>query len=167
MWLSLKGFCSIHDCHLHSWVGFYHKLNGHVDPRYEFLVSKLLEDRETLDNRVPITVPVLSRILIALPHISFSRFEELLFRAAMLYAFLGLMRVGELTADSAKRVQDSVLQFSDVTFSPNALRNFLTIRPKVPGVLFCHYGDNPLTRYQFNSVLKKALVFFGLGEQCI
>ncbi len=44
-----------------------------------------------------------------------------------------------------------------------ALRNFVWIRPRVGGPLFCHFDSSPLTKYQFNGVLKKALAFSGLG----
>lgn len=37
------------------------------------------------------------------------------------------------------------------------LSNFLHRRPRVGGPLFCHLNGDPLTRYQFSSVLKKCL----------
>ncbi len=108
--------------------------------------------------------------------------------------------------DSANRVQESILRFSDIAFSSQgagcgtvlisfrssknnqsgspqvirlaaardagicpvtALRQYIEVRPQGPGVLFCHYSGAPLTRYQFNAVLKRALAFCGLGDQCI
>ena len=94
-------------------VGFYHKLHGHSDPTKDFIASKLLEgcrrDRRHGDARCPLTMPILSNILSALPHICESRYEQLLFTASMLCAFFGFMRVGEFTADSQNRVQDSLI----------------------------------------------------------
>ena len=129
-----------------------------------------------------------------------SSFEELLFKAAMLCAFFGFMRVGEFTADSTNHIQDSVLLLSDVTFSSvgtesvlvsfrtcktsqsgrplvirlvrtydvsicpvAALRVFIQVRSLVSGPLFCNFWGKPLTRYQFNAVLQKAIGFSGLG----
>lgn len=204
-WLSLKGCAPATIATYVAGVGFYHKFHGYADPTKDFLVSKLLEgcrrDRRVTDTRAPITVPILITILGALPHVCSSRFEELMFKAAMLCAFFGFMRVGEFTADSANHIQDSVLLLSDIEFSSTgcrsvlvsfrtcktnqagrplvirlvgtddvsicpvaALRAFIQVRPFVPGPLFCHFGGTPLTRYQFNAVLQKALGFSGLGN---
>ncbi len=43
----------------------------------------------------------------------------------------------------------------------------MKVRPLGHGPLFCHFSGVPLTRYQFNAVLRNALVFCGLGEQHI
>lgn len=42
------------------------------------------------------------------------------------------------------------------------LQNLLCMRPKVGGPLFCHFGGDPLTRYQFASMLRKSLVVLGI-----
>ena len=49
------------------------------------------------------------------------------------------------------------------------MRAFLRVRPKVKGVLFCHQNSSantihPLTKYQFNAVLKKALSALNMGS---
>ena len=204
-WLSIKGYASSTIATYVSGVGVYHRLHGHVDPTKDFLVLKLLEgcrrDRQSCDSREPITISTLTRILEALPHVTVSHFECVLFRASMLCAFFGFMRVSEFTADSKNRIQDSVLRMSDVTFravgdrcdsvlisfraSKNnqygraqvvrlvcannklicpvtALQEFVHVRPSGPGPLFCHFSGEPLTRYQFNAVLQKALIFCGI-----
>ena len=38
-----------------------------------------------------------------------------------------------------------------------SLHNYMKIRPHVNGPFFCHFGGNPLTRYQFSAVLSKAI----------
>lgn len=48
------------------------------------------------------------------------------------------------------------------TFLYFNLRQYLMVRPNVPGPLFCHFNGSPLTVFQFRSVLKKALRFCGL-----
>ena len=37
------------------------------------------------------------------------------------------------------------------------LKRFLVLRPAFPGPLFCHRNGEPLTRYQFSAVLRRAL----------
>lgn len=39
------------------------------------------------------------------------------------------------------------------------LKEFLQVRPKVPGPLFCHFDGQPVTRYQFTSILNKVVKF--------
>lgn len=45
------------------------------------------------------------------------------------------------------------------------LKEFMSMRPVCSGQLFCHYNTLPLTRYQFVSVLKKALVVHGIDPE--
>ena len=70
-WLSLRGLAPSTIARYVAGVGFYHKLHGHPDTTNDFVVSKLLEgcrrDRRNFDQRTPITVPILIRILGALP----------------------------------------------------------------------------------------------------
>ena len=46
---------------------------------------------------------------------------------------------------------------SGIACAVAAMRNFLQIRPKFSGPLFCHFSGEPLTRYQFSSILNKTL----------
>jgi hypothetical protein len=41
---------------------------------------------------------------------------------------------------------------------------YLRVRPQVQGPLFCHFDKSPLTRYQFTSVLSKAIARLQLPE---
>jgi len=43
------------------------------------------------------------------------------------------------------------------------LKQYLSLRPNIEGHLFCHLNHKTLTRFQFLTVLKKALVFLGLN----
>ena len=206
-WLSLRQLAPGSIATYVSGVGFHHKINGLPDPTRDFLVAKLMEgcrrDRPSRDNRLPISVSVLSNLLLALPHICVSQFEVELFRAAMLSAFFGFMRIGEFATDSRTRFQESLLQFSDVQFCNIGtlaasvlisfrftktdktgstqvirlvqsrdqflcrVRAFLVFAAGRPSgsfySFFCHFDGSPLTRFQFNAVLKKALVFSGAG----
>ena len=44
-----------------------------------------------------------------------------------------------------------------------AMETYLRVRPKEKGPLFRHKDGSPLSRYQFNAVLKKALLESGVG----
>ena len=48
-----------------------------------------------------------------------------------------------------------------------ALMAFIAIRPQCLGPFFCHFDGTPLTRYQFNSVLKRTVSLAGLKEHHI
>ena len=55
------------------------------------------------------------------------------------------------------------LQALDTLFCPvKLLRRYIALRPSVAGPLFCHFGGQPLTRSQFNSVLCKACCALGM-----
>ena len=127
-WLSLQGFAPSTIATYLSGVGFQHKVQGVPDPTRDFLVTKLSEgckrDHPTSDSRLPISLAMLSCIVTALQYVCSNQFEVLLFRAAMLGASFAFMRLGEFTADSRYRLQDSLLLSSDVTIqrvgSPSA-----------------------------------------------
>ena len=118
-WLSLRGLAPSTIATYVSAVGYFHKINSKPDPTKDFVVTKLLEgsrrDRPSEDNRAPITLPMLSNIVNALPAVCSSKFESLMFRAAFLSAFFGFMRVGEITVTS-RHTQEFVLNVADVQF---------------------------------------------------
>lgn len=201
-WLSLQGFAPATITTYVSAVGFYHKFHGWADPTNDFVVSKLLEgcrrSRPTADTREPMSMSTLLQTVQSLPAVCTSVFEACMFKAAILCAFFGFMRLGEFAADSRRHIQSSVLSVADVQIcganddcqsvlisfkhaknnqrgppqyirlvqSTNAalcpvtaLKEFMHIRPDNSGPLFCHFDGNPLTRFQFNAVLHKALRF--------
>lgn len=55
-------------------------------------------------------------------------------------------------------------QLDEMVCPVRNLRKFLGIRPHIEGPLFCHFGGNPLTRYQFTSMLKRALCTLGISQ---
>ena len=72
-------------------VGCHFKLSGGPDPTGTFIMTKMLEGCRRgdarLDQRSPISPPLLAKILAVLPFVCSSIFEVKLFRAAMLLAF--------------------------------------------------------------------------------
>ena len=205
-WLSLQHLAPATVASYVAGVGYFHKLNGWSDPTKDFVVSKLVEgcrrDCPSVDNRLPISIAVLEGICQALPQVCNSQFECTLFRAAVLSAFFGFMRIGEFAANSRHKVQRSILAISDLQFCTSgsqnsvllsfrhskanqtgipqticlvpsqnvsicpvrALQQFVGVRPMVSGALFCHFDTSPLTKYQFNAVLRKVMTFCGWQE---
>lgn len=45
------------------------------------------------------------------------------------------------------------------------LKNYMKIRPKIEGPLFCHLNHKSLTRYQISSMLKSTLRFLNINDQ--
>lgn len=43
--------------------------------------------------------------------------------------------------------------------------DYMQIRPKISGPLYCHFNGKPITRYQFLVVMGKALAVLGFNSQ--
>lgn len=63
------------------------------------------------------TLPVLTRIIQALPHVCKDHYEVALFHAVMLCAFFCFMRISEFAAVSKTNIQSSLILASDVEFT--------------------------------------------------
>lgn len=87
-----------------SALSYTFQLAGYPDLTQHFLVKKQLQGfskvRPTVDCRLPITPPVLQKIIEALPHTTDSRFTKTLLQAMFLLAFYAFLRVGEITKTS-------------------------------------------------------------------
>ena len=123
-WLSLQHYSTSTIVTYVAGVGCHFKLSGGPDPTGTFIVTKLLEGCRRGDARLdqpsPISPPLLAKILAVLSFVCSSIFEVKLFRAAMLLAFFGLLRVGEFAATCRARVHAHVLQVADIHFlGPN------------------------------------------------
>lgn len=103
-----------------SAIAYFHKINGFSDPTTCFLVAKLLAGARNLgsvpDVRLPVTLPVLTRLVLALPTVFTSRYRCLMLRAMMVLAFKAYLRVGEMVPRGRTRVQ-GCLQMGDVLLS--------------------------------------------------
>lgn len=101
-----------------SAISYVHKMLSLPDGTRSFLVDKLISGtyrlaKCTLDSRLPITVPVLNKLLIHLPMLT-SRYDCLLYKALFLTAFSAWARIGELVM--TKNVPlDSLIQLQDIT----------------------------------------------------
>lgn len=89
-----------------SALGYCHKLSGLADPTKVFFVLQMLKGYNKLgsrlDSRLPITLPILHRLLEATTHLCRSHYEICLFRAMYSFAFFACLRIGEITSSSSK-----------------------------------------------------------------
>lgn len=186
------------NCHLAA-ISYYNKVNGYLDVTQSFIVKQMLSGLNRVqfhkDNRLPITITLLHKLLPNLKHVCSSQYEACLFSVAYTLAFSALLRVSEITLTN-KTDKCKALQFKDIQatathvklflrsskndqnsigaeisipisyrnrFLYDALQDYLTCRPKIDGLFLCHFDGSPVTSYQFNNILKKVLVFSGVG----
>ena len=186
------------NCHLAA-ISYYNKVNGYLDVTQSFIVKQMLSGLHRVqfhkDNRLPITITLLHKLLPNLKHVCSSQYEACLFSVAYTLAFSALLRVSEITLTN-KTDKCKALQFKDIQatatdvklflrsskndqnsigaeisipisyrnrFLYDALQDYLTCRPKIDGLFLCHFDGSPVTSYQFNNILKKVLVFSGVG----
>ena len=103
-----------------SAVAYFHKINGFHYPTNCFMVSKLLAGARNLgtvpDIRLPVTLPVLSRLVHALPTVFAYRYQCLMLRAMMVLAFKAYLRIGEMVPRSRRTIR-GCLYMDDVLLS--------------------------------------------------
>ena len=123
-----------------SAISYIHKICDVPDPTQHFLVRKLIKGAQNLnkspDNRMPITKPILLKILSALPHSATDNNNIILLRAVFLLAFNGFFRLGELVSQDNLHVS-KVIQRADVSFIKNQgvqiiLRHFKNMKNNQP-----------------------------------
>ena len=89
-----------------SALGYCHKLSGLADPTKVFFAIQMLKGYgklgSRLDSRLPITLPILHRLLESTTHLCSSPYEICLFRAMYSFAFFACLRIGEITLSSSK-----------------------------------------------------------------
>ena len=101
-----------------SAIGYVHKMKGLCDPTKAFLITKLLTAlgrQGSSDIRLPISQPVLHKLVGSLSHTNSSAFYRTLFSAMFLIAFYGFFRIGELAAKNASS-GGAVVQYSNLRF---------------------------------------------------
>lgn len=108
-----------------SGLSHFHKLYNLEDNTKSFFVSKLLEgfkrkNPKQLDLRMPISLNILQRVIGSLSHICQSNYEARLFASAFSLAFFGLLRVGELTAETKSEPGLHVIRINDISIYNNA-----------------------------------------------
>ena len=103
-----------------SAISYFHRISGHQDPAKSFIVSRLLIGAQKLrtvpDVRLPITLPILTKLVAAVPTVITSRYKQVMLRAMMVLAFKAYLRVGERVPGSARTGQNC-LQRQDISLN--------------------------------------------------
>lgn len=101
-----------------SALGYCHKLSGFPDPTKVFFIVQMLKGYgklgSRLDSRLPITLPILHRILESSVQFCHTPYDSCLFQAMCSLAFFACMRVGELTLTTT-RERGSLIQLHQLT----------------------------------------------------
>ena len=102
-----------------SALGYSHKFLGYSDPTKAFFIIQMLKGYNEvgyrLDVRLPITFPVLQKLIESSAALSISEFQCCQFRAMSTTAFFAFLRIGEMTHNSAKDASNLILQFQHVS----------------------------------------------------
>ena len=103
-----------------SAISYFHKINSLPDPTANFIVVKLLAGARNLgsvpDVRLPVTLPILTRLVQVLPVVFSSHYKCIMLRAMMVTAFRAYLRVGEMVPRSKSRLQ-GCLMIGDVVIA--------------------------------------------------
>lgn len=110
-----------------SALRYFHKLHGHADPSKNFLVSQMMKGYSKIDIRIdshlPITLPILHRLISSSSQLSCSGYNIMLFQAMCLFAFHTFSRIGEITHTQANH-KIQIEQLSQVKNSQNEIVSF-------------------------------------------
>ena len=180
-----------------SAISYYQKIAGSPDPTAHFLIRKLLQgvskSNPSSDLRIPITIPILHKLISSAYHISNSPYEAALLTSMYTLMFHAFLRVGEVTS-SPHNIQFSQVNIQkDITlvfhsfkhhqgppfsltippthpssFCPvRALGNYIISRGRSPGPLFCYPDGAPITTSRFRALLAMSLSFNSLQSHHI
>lgn len=116
-----------------SGLSYHHKIRGLKDNTKSFIVSKVLEGIKRCwckkkDIRSPITLPLLDKLISALPSITFSRYETSLFSASCSLAFYAFLRISEFTAPNGNNYPNRAINISDVRIDQRSKSVYLCSR---------------------------------------
>ena len=115
------------NCHIVA-LSYYNKINGFIDNTQAFLVKQLLKgmnkNQNRKDQRMPITISLLEKILPNLSHICSSSYEATLFRVAYALSFCALLRVSEVAFSHIDHI-NHVLAFQNVKVCSTHINIFI------------------------------------------
>ena len=95
-----------------SALGYAHRLASLPDPSRSELIQLALRGyskmNPILDSRLPITLPILERLISALDHSLSSQYQRVLMKAMCACAFFAALRVGEITCRPGESVNNLI-----------------------------------------------------------
>ncbi|XP_062616033.1 uncharacterized protein LOC134277737 isoform X1 [Saccostrea cucullata] len=104
-------------------LSFTFQLGGYQDLTQSFLIKKQLQGfskvKPSIDNRLPITPDILSKVVAALPSITTCAFNSTLLHAMFVLAFCAFLRVGEITKTAGAK--QHYLLAEHVTFQKDSV----------------------------------------------
>ena len=101
-----------------SALGYFHRLAGLRDPTKTVCIIEMLKARKIgyqLDSRLPITLPILVRIMKGLDIFCVSQYDLFMFKAMCAMAFFAFLRIGEITVSKRDSVNGNLLQLDQVS----------------------------------------------------
>ena len=114
--LDAKGYAPASISSYISALGYVHKIRDLPDPSKAFIIKRLLrsvhKNGRKGDTRLPITEPILLKIVQSLPRVTDSYYDKVMFQGMFLLAFYGFLRIGEITANGKSNQNN--LQLRDV-----------------------------------------------------
>lgn len=138
-YLHNKGYAGSTISSYNSAVGYYHKLENVADPSTSFFISKLIQgikkQKPSIDSRLPITLPILHKLVDAVDKVCIHPYYKALYKAMHLVAFNAFLRVGEMTSDVANN-DGHCLQYTDVVVDKQGcVINFKSYKHSAPGTI--------------------------------
>ena len=135
-----------------SAIGYSHKLSGLPDPSKAFYVLQMLKGYgkigTRMDNRLPITLPILHRIITASSQLFDSPFDTSQFQAMCLFAFYSFSRIGEITGNTHNTLQiHHISKLLDNSHNVEALK-----------VTFSHYKHS-YNQHPFSLIISRQPTF--------
>ena len=129
-----------------SALSYSHKLAGLPDPTRVFYIIQMLKgygkNRARLDSRLPITLPILQRLIEVSPRLGGSNYQRCQFKAMCSLAFFAFLRIGEMTTTMNSSCQP--LQIHNLAFSCDS--NNRVVGMKLTFHDFKHnYNQRPFT----------------------
>lgn len=121
-----------------SALGFFHKLHNVPDPSTSFFILSLLKGVKrkypSQDNRLPITFPILVKLIGALDLVCTEWYFICMYKAMFLLAFYAFLRVSEMTYNPSNVGQNHCLQLSNIHFTSEGLTvRFNSFKHSIPG----------------------------------
>ena len=119
-----------------SALSYSHKLAELPDPTQVFYIIQMLKgygkNRARLDSRLPITLPILQRLIEVSPRLGGSNYQRCQFKAMCSLAFFAFLRIGEMTTTKNSSCQPAFPQWKEKTiyfmaYYPGNLRQLCTV----------------------------------------
>lgn len=100
-----------------SAIGYYHRLAELSDPTKVTYIVEMFKGYSKLgrthDSRLPVTLPILSRLAQVSSNICTSHYDHVMFKAMCSLAFYAFLRIGEITVDK-KTLGSHTIQISNL-----------------------------------------------------